>query len=208
MTHAPSPTRPAAAHAARLACALGLLALASSAAAHTTDASGGGFVAGFLHPLQGSDHLLAMLAVGIWGAVLGAPLLWALPVVFPLLMVLGSVLGIAGVPVPFVEVGIALSVLLLGAVIAAGWRAPVAVAIAIVAFFGALHGYAHGAELPEAASPAAHATGFVLSTGLLHLGGIALGELRRLPRGMLLVRLGGAAIAATGLWMLVERLAG
>ena len=179
-----------------------LLLAAGAAQAHTEAAAANGFAAGFLHPLLGFDHLLAMVAVGIWGAALGVPLVWALPVVFPLLMVAGGVLGIAGVPVPFVEAGIALSVVLLGLAILASWRAPMAIALALVALFGVLHGHAHGTELPTAASPAAYATGFVLSTGLLHLGGVALGLLNGLPRGTTALRTIGGAMAAAGVWFL------
>lgn len=183
--------------------AAGLLLAATAARAHTDTDAAGGFIAGFLHPLGGLDHLLAMVAVGIWGSALGMPLLWALPVVFPLLMVLGGIAGIAGLPLPFVETGIASSVIVLGLAILAAWRAPVAVAVGIVAVFGIFHGYAHGTELPQAASPVAYSAGFVISTGLLHLSGIALGALDRLPRGARLVRASGAAIAAAGVWILV-----
>jgi urease accessory protein len=185
-----------------LAVLLVLLA-AGAAQAHTETAAANGFVAGLLHPLLGPDHLLAMVAVGIWGAALGAPLIWALPVVFPLLMVVGGVLGIAGVPMPMVETGIAVSVILLGLAILAAWRAPMAVALGLVALFGVLHGHAHGTELPTAASPAAYATGFVLCTGLLHLGGIALGLLHNMPRGAAVLRGIGGAMAAAGVWFLV-----
>ena len=180
-----------------------MLGLSAAAHAHSDQVTTGGFLAGYLHPLTGLDHMLAMIAVGIWGAALGAPLIWALPIVFPLLMVIGGVLGIAGVPLPYVETGVALSVLVLGLAIAAAWRAPVAVALGLVAAFGVLHGHAHGTELPGSAAPAAYATGFVVSTGLLHLAGIALGALSSLPRGPLLVRAAGGLIAAAGAWILV-----
>lgn len=183
---------------------LAALALCSAAAsAHSDQVTTGGFLAGYLHPLTGLDHLLAMVAVGIWGAALGAPLIWALPVVFPLLMVVGGALGIAGVPLPYAETGIALSVVVLGLAIALAWRAPVAVALVIVAAFGVLHGHAHGMELPGSATPQAYSAGFVVSTGLLHLAGIALGALHALPRGKLVVRAAGAAIALLGLWILL-----
>lgn len=159
-------------------------------------------MAGLLHPVSGVGHLLAMVAVGIWGAVLGAPLVWLLPVAFPLLMVVGGVLGIAGVAVPYVEQGIALSVTVLGVAIALAWRAPRWVALAIVAVFALFHGYAHGIELPRAAAPAAFATGFVITTGFLHLAGVGLGWCGRLPRGDRLLRGGGVAIAAVGVWLL------
>ncbi len=179
-----------------------LLCCSALAQAHTGTGVIGGFSAGFMHPLSGVDHLLAMIAVGIWGATLGRPLLIALPVAFPMMMVVGGILGMTGVPLPYVESGIAASVIVLGLAITAAWRAPVGVAIAIVAVFGVFHGYAHGQELPESAHPAAYAAGFVLSTGLLHLVGIALGFLKVLPRGAQVLRGCGAMIAATGVWIL------
>ena len=179
-----------------------LLSCAASASAHTGEGTIGGLISGFLHPITGFDHLLAMVAVGIWGATLGRPLVWALPVAFPLLMVVGGILGITGVPLPYVESGIAVSVVVLGLAIAVAWRAPVAVAVAIVAAFGVFHGYAHGAELPEAASPAGYVAGFVLSTGLLHLTGIALGMVKALPKGGQILRASGGLIAAAGVWIL------
>ena len=180
-----------------------LLCCAASAHAHTYQGAAGGFISGFMHPLSGVDHLLAMVAVGIWGATLGKPLVWALPVAFPMLMVVGGILGIAQVPLPYIETGIAVSVVVLGLAIAAAWRAPVAVAVAIVAAFGVFHGYAHGAELPATVAPAAYTAGFVICTGLLHLGGIALGLIKALPRGSEILRAGGALIAMTGIWILV-----
>lgn len=185
--------------------ALLTLALAAPVQAHTESGLGGGFVSGFQHPFQGGDHLLAMVAVGIWGAVLGAPLMWLLPVAFPLMMVAGAVGALAGVSIPGVEAGIAASVMVLGAVIAAFWRAPLALALAIVGSFGFLHGYAHGAELPAAAVPAAYASGFVLASGLLHATGIGLGTARALPRGPLVLRSMGAAMTLAGTWMVLGR---
>jgi len=185
----------------RRAIGLFLLCLAAGAQAHTEGLVAGGFFSGFMHPLSGLDHLLAMIAVGIWGASLGLPLIWALPVVFPLRMVIGGVLGIAQVPLPFVESGIAVSVVVLGLAILAAWRAPIAVAVAIVGAFGVFHGYAHGAELPASAAPAAYSAGFVLSTGLLHLTGIAIGTLDRLPHGRQVLRASGGVIAIVGVWI-------
>ncbi len=186
------------------ALAFALLACCAAAAhAHTDDATSGGFLSGYIHPLTGLDHLLAMVAVGIWGASLGRPLVWALPITFPLLMVVGGVLGIAGIPVPHVELGIALSVIVLGLAILAAWRAAVPVAVVIIAVFGVLHGYAHGVELPSAAAPAAYAAGFVVSTGLLHLAGIAIGTAQRLHRGPAMLRGAGALIALTGVWIVL-----
>jgi urease accessory protein len=182
-----------------LAAAMGCLA--TVAQAHSGEGGANGFMAGVLHPLTGFDHLLAMVAVGMWGATLGAPLVWALPVAFPMLMVVGGVLGIAGIPVPLVEPGIAASVTILGLAIALAWRAPISIALAIVAVFGVFHGYAHGAELPNAVSPAAFVAGFVLCTGSLHLAGIAIGTLKNIPRGAQALRVGGGLIAAAGVWI-------
>lgn len=179
-------------------CALGVPA----ALAHTGTDTGSGFSAGFGHPLGGLDHTLAMIAVGIWGAILGRPLLWVLPVAFPAMMVVGGIAGIANIGLPFVETGIALSVIALGLAIAAGWAAPREAALALVAVFAVFHGYAHGQELPHAASPAAYAAGFVLATGLLHLTGIAIGAVLALPWGRTAVRAAGAVIAVLGLWIL------
>ena len=185
----------------RAAVALLMLSVCVSVHAHTGESTANGFLAGVLHPLTGFDHLLAMVAVGIWGATLGLPLVWALPVAFPMLMVIGGVLGITGVPLPFIESGIAVSVVVLGLSIAVAWRAPVPVALAIVAAFGVFHGYAHGAELPKSASPAAYVAGFVLCTGALHLTGIAIGTLKRLPHGALALRASGGLIAMAGVWI-------
>lgn len=179
--------------------ALSSLLVATSALAHTgqQDAASG-FAAGFLHPITGFDHLLAMLAVGMWGAQLGMPALWVLPVAFPLVMAVGGALGILGAPLPAVEPAIVLSVLLLGVVIAIGRKPPIVFAAALVAFFAVFHGYAHGRELPEAASAMAFSAGFVLATGCIHLTGIGIGFVTKLPNGSLLLRAGGAAIAMAG----------
>lgn len=179
-----------------------LMSLALSANAHSGEEGANGFLAGVLHPLTGIDHLLAMVAVGIWGATLGRPLIWVLPVAFPMLMVLGGILGITGVPIPYIETGIALSVIVLGLAIAMAWNAPIPVAVAIVAAFGVFHGHAHGAELPKSASPAAYVAGFVLCTGALHLAGVGFGEIKRLTKGATVLRAAGGLIALAGLWIL------
>jgi urease accessory protein len=188
---------------ARIATAIGLALVVQAAHAHSEATASGGFLRGFLHPLTGGDHLLAMVAVGIWGAVLGAPLLWLLPVAFPMLMVLGAVSAMAGLALPAIEPGIALSVLVLGSAIAAFWRAPIPAALAVVAFFGILHGFAHGRELPQSALPAAYAAGFVLASGLLHGTGIAIGSICLLPRGHVVLRALGASFAVMGAWLLL-----
>lgn len=171
---------------------------ASVAQAHTGEGVQGGLVSGFTHPLFGWDHVVAMVAVGLWGVFLGRPALWILPVVFPLVMAFGGAMGVAGMPLPAVEAGIALSGVILGLLVAFGARAPLWAAIAIVGGFAIFHGHAHGTELPDAASPYAYAVGFVVATGLLHLAGIAFGALGNRPWGSYAVRAAGLAIAAVG----------
>ena len=134
----------------RLFAILLCLAAASPALAHTGSVSGG-FAGGLSHPLFGLDHVVAMVAVGLWGAFLGAPAIFILPVVFPLVMALGGVLGILGVPLPGVEIGIAVSAAILGMMVALAARPPLWVAAAIVGAFAIFHGHAHGAELPPGA---------------------------------------------------------
>jgi urease accessory protein len=181
---------------------LALLA-AQAAFAHTQTGVAGGFQSGFLHPILGADHMLAMIAVGLWGAQLGAPLLWLLPIAFPAMMAMGALLGIVGMPLPLVEVGIALSALGLGLAVLLRWRAPVPLAIAAVAFFALFHGHAHGVELPEAANALAYGIGFVLCTGLLHLAGIGIGLLEFHSIGKRIVQTGGAGIAGAGVLFLL-----
>jgi urease accessory protein len=181
------------------------IASTSSALAHSGEGVVGGFFGGVAHPLFGPDHIIAMVAVGLWGAFLGAPAIWILPVVFPLVMAFGGVLGILGVPISGVEVGIATSAIVLGLMVALAVRPPLIVAAIIVGGFAIFHGYAHGAELPPDAI--AYSLGFVIATGLLHLCGIAFGLLVRWPPGRLAVRLAGSAIALAGLVFLGRTLA-
>ena len=199
----PSPARRAARLLPAALALAALSALSGTAAAHTDELAAGGFVSGVLHPLLGLDHLVAMVAVGLWGAFLGRPAIWLLPVVFPSVMALGGALGIAGVPMPAVEIGIAASGLLLGLAVALAWRAPLALAAVLVGAFAIFHGHAHGTELPAAANPLAYAAGFVLATGALHLAGIGFGELTRFRRGAWLVRGAGAVVALVGATFLV-----
>jgi len=177
-----------------------LLVLAGPALAHTDHgaAAGGGFVAGLTHPLFGWDHLIAMVAVGMWGAFLGRPAIWLLPIVFPMVMALAAAAGILGVPLPFVEIGIAASAVVLGLLILFGVRAELWVAALVVGAFAVFHGHAHGTELPQAANPFAYALGFVISTGLLHAAGIVLGLLVALRRGELAIRGAGGLISLAG----------
>lgn len=187
----------------RATLVLAAILSASTAQAHTGEGVAGGLASGFLHPLFGWDHVVAMVAVGLWGAVLGAPALWLLPVVFPVVMALGAALGVAGVPLPAVEVGIALSGVVLGLLVAFAVRAPLWVAALIVGAFAVFHGHAHGTELPVAADPIAYAVGFVIATGLLHLAGIAIGLLWTRPQGALAVRGAGLIVAVVGAMFLV-----
>jgi urease accessory protein len=175
-----------------------LLLLPAAAHAHTEGGAAGGFTSGFAHPLTGLDHIVAMVAVGLWGACLGAPAMWLLPVVFPVVMALGGALGVLGVALPAVEKAIALSGVLLGLAVAFAAKPPLWLSAVVVGFFAIFHGHAHGTELPESANAATYAIGFVTATGLLHLGGITLGLLVRWPWGRIVVRAGGAAIALIG----------
>jgi len=151
--------------------------------AHADAHSGGGFVAGFLHPISGLDHVVAMVAVGLWGAVLGPPALWVLPVAFPIVMAFGGLLGLLGVPIPGVEIGIAVSGLVMGLMVLCELRPPLWLAALIVSAFAVFHGHAHGAELPAGSNALLYSLAFVIATGLLHLLGILLGETRRWPGG-------------------------
>lgn len=189
----------------RTAIVLMACLLASQALAHSGDVAGG-FVGGLAHPLSGPDHVAAMVAVGLWGAFLGSPAIVILPVVFPLVMAAGGVLGILGVPLPGVEIGVAVSAVLLGMVVALAAKPPLWVAAVMVGIFAVFHGHAHGAELPPGADALAYSAGFVIATGCLHVAGIAFGLLARWPAGRIAVRAAGGAIALTGL-MFLGRLA-
>jgi urease accessory protein len=183
--------------------ALFLLFPLTSALAHTSTGVAVGLESGFIHPITGLDHLVAMVAVGLWGAQLGNPAIWVLPITFPLVMALGGLLGLSGVPLPLTEPVVALSGIALGLLIALHARAPLWVAALIVGVFAIFHGYAHGRELPDAASPTAYAVGFVTATGLLHLAGIVIGILVLWPIGARAVRACGAAIGCVGGYFLL-----
>lgn len=175
-----------------------LLVSTTPAFAHIGDL-GGGFVSGFAHPLFGLDHLAAMVAVGLWGAFLGRPAIFVLPIVFPLVMAAGGILGIAGVPLVGTELFIAISAILLGLAVALVARPPTWVAASMVGVFAVFHGHAHGAELPAGADMAGYFAGFVIGTGLLHLVGIGIGLFAGHPGGRMAVRTAGALIAAAGI---------
>jgi urease accessory protein len=189
-----------------LSGAIGFVLLAGGAVpalAHVGTGGVGGLTAGFLHPLTGPDHIVAMVAVGLWGAFLGAPAIWALPVLFPMVMAFGGAWGMLGLPLPFVETGVAASGLVLGLMVLLGVEAPLWIAAVLVGAFAIFHGYAHGVELPDAAEPLAYSLGFVVATGLLHLCGIGFGSLTQWPVGRVAVRTGGGLIAITGFAYLI-----
>jgi len=181
-----------------LAATIGVVLLAAPALAHTGTGDLGGFASGFLHPLLGPDHVIAMVAVGLWGVFLGAPAVWVLPIVFPLVMLLGGALGMAAIPLPAVETGIALSAVVLGLCVALALTPQLWLAAAAVGVFAVFHGHAHGAEMPAASDAVAYALGFVVATSLLHLCGILLGSLARSQAGRLAVRSAGGLIAVAG----------
>lgn len=183
-----------------------LLLFSTGAFAHESTGLAGGFASGFMHPLLGWDHVAAMVAVGLWGAVLGKPAIWLLPVVFPLVMAFGGALGVIGVVLPGVEIGIALSALVLGCMVLFAARPPIWFAALVVAIFAIFHGHAHGTELPHATSPLAYSLGFVIATGMLHLGGILISLLSHWPAGRAVVRAGGAVIALAGAVFLLRAL--
>lgn len=174
-------------------------AWAGPAAAHVGHGTvgSGNFIDGFLHPVTGLDHLVAMVAVGLWGAQLRSPAIWLLPITFPMVMAVGGFLGLIGVPIPGVDIGVALSGLVLGLCVAFVVRPAMWIPAVIVGVFGLLHGHAHGTAMPMSGSPIAFGTGFVVATGVLHLAGILIGLLERWPWGAWIVRASGAAIALT-----------
>lgn len=192
----------------RAPLALSLLLAAGAASGHVEGGhvGDGGLLTGLYHPISGLDHMVAMIAVGLWGAQLGAPAIWLLPVAFPLVMALGGLAGAMGLPLPGVETGIAASGLVLGLAVALALRPPLWVALLLVAAFAILHGHAHGTELPAYGVPILYAAGFVIATGLLHLSGILIGLTHRWPWGSGLVRTGGAVVLAVGAYYLLRAL--
>jgi len=179
-----------------------LLSWSLAAWAHVESAQAGGFLSGLSHPVSGLDHVVAMIAVGLWGAQLGMPALWILPVAFPMLMAFGGVLGLIGIPLPGVEVGIALSAVVLGALVLGRVRPPLAVAVAVVACFAVFHGHAHGTELKAGQDAMLYSLGFVIATGLLHGVGITIGSIQHWKLGRQLLRGAGALVMAAGLYFL------
>ena len=184
-----------------------LFLFAPAAFAHPQKGEAVGFLTGFRHPISGLDHVLAMVAVGLWGAQLGSPAVWLLPVAFPLVMAVGGMLGLMGVPIPGIEYGIALSAILLGAAVMFQYRPKLGIAAALVGFFAIFHGHAHGTELPPGQSAMLYSIGFVIATGCLHALGIAIGTIHRWPWGQKCLRIAGALVSMGGLFFMWKAVA-
>ena len=190
-----------------LLAALMLLTSVAPAAAHVQQGQAQGLITGLGHPVSGLDHVLAMIAVGIWGAQLGTPALWLLPVTFPMVMAIGGFLGLVGIGIPGVEIGIALSALLLGLLVAREAKPSLVVAAALVGAFAIFHGHAHGTELPAGQNGLTYSIGFVMATGCLHGVGILIGVVHQWPLGRVALRVAGAAVALAGMTFLWRTLA-
>lgn len=180
-----------------LLSALILGASATPAFAHLNPGEHGSFAAGFSHPLSGADHILAMVAVGLWAGMIGGAALWKVPAAFVGAMILGFGLAVLGAPLPYVEPAILASVVVLGLVVALAVKAPVWAAAAFVAIFAVTHGHAHGGEMGEAGA-LAYGGGFVAATAILHAIGVGAATLIRNPLAM---RVLGGATAAAGLFL-------
>jgi urease accessory protein len=179
-----------------------LLSLPFAVSAHTGAHDTYGLFSGFAHPFSGLDHLLAMLAVGIWTIQMRHKSMWLLPAAFVSVMLLGAVLGLSGLGLPYVETGIALSVLVFGLLIASAIRLPTAFGVCLVAVFALFHGYAHGTEMPAGVASGFMA-GFALATALLHISGMASAILLRKFNADLAVRVAGGAMALSGMYMVL-----
>ena len=185
-----------------------LLALAGftgAAEAHTGVGHTIGFMHGFLHPLSGLDHMLAMVAVGLFAARLGGKAFWAVPLAFVAMMVVGGAMGMNGFALPYVEFGIAASVIVLGAAVALDFSLPISAAMGLVGFFALFHGHAHGSEMPLAVSGFTYGLGFVIATALLHCAGLGVGlaiSQATVSRNSGLLKLTGAAMAVAGVGMM------
>jgi len=172
------------------------------AMAHVEPGQTGGFLDGVYHPISGLDHVLAMVAVGLWGAQLGRPAVWLLPIAFPMMMAFGGMLGLIGVPVPGVEIGIAVSGVVLGGMVLGEIKTPITASIILVAIFAIFHGHAHGTELSEGQNAMLYSLGFVISTGTLHAVGIGIGTAHNWKTGRGLLRVAGAIVMMGGLFFL------
>ena len=179
-----------------------------AAFAHKRGGEAIGLASGFEHPLSGLDHILAMVAVGMWGAQLGPPAIWVLPIVFPMVMAFGGMMGLMGIKLPGIELCIALSALALGFAVFREARPKLWIAAIIVGFFAIAHGHAHGTELPLGASGVLYSIGFVIATGLLHATGIGIGLVHRWPAGRVALRMAGAVVAMGGVFFLWKAISG
>jgi urease accessory protein len=175
--------------------------------AHIRKGEASGFLSGVRHPISGLDHVLAMIAVGLWGAQLGAPAIWVLPVAFPMVMALGGMMGLLGIPLPGTEYGIAASMILLGGVVLFELKPPLWAAAVLVSFFAIFHGHAHGTELPPGQDGLLYSLGFVCATGCLHGIGVSIGLVHRWTWGQMFLRLSGGFISAMGMYFLWKALA-
>lgn len=184
-----------------LALPITMLAYTPTAGAHSMGAEGAGFITGLAHPFMGLDHLLAMIAVGIWAAQAGGSAVWRLPLSFITMMAAAALIGASGFNLPALEPLIAGSVVLLGLMVVFAIRLPVNLSMLLVGLFAVFHGYAHGLEMPQASSVILYGSGFVLATALLHLIGIGLGRVAF--RQHLLSRLSGSIITLAGLYLAV-----
>jgi len=173
---------------------------------HSSGDIGGGFVGGFIHPISGFDHVVAMVAVGLWGSQLKDPAIWVLPITFPIVMAFGGIIGGVGIDIPFIEIGIALSAIILGVVVAFEITPKLWIAGVIVGVFAIFHGHAHGTELPKSANIIAYSSGFVIATGFLHLIGILFGLLDRYKNGKIAIRVGGVSIMLVGIYFLYSNI--
>ena len=187
-----------------------VLACPTTSLAHMQGGEAAGLLAGLAHPISGLDHVLAMIAVGLWGAQLGAPAVWLLPVTFPIVMAFGGMLGLMGVALPGIEIGIAASAIALGVAVCREARPQPWVAALLVGTFAIFHGNAHGTELPAGGNALLYSVGFVIATGMLHAVGIGFGLLQRWPLGRTALRAAGASVAVAGvvfLWRALQGLA-
>jgi urease accessory protein len=184
-----------------------ILLCPGTALAHTQGGEATGLLSGLQHPVSGLDHILAMVAVGLWGAQLGRPAVWLLPVTFPMVMAFGGMLGLMGFALPGIEIGIAASAIMMGVVVAFEARPPLWLAAALVGFFAIFHGHAHGTELPPGTDALLYSIGFVIATGCLHATGIGVGLVHRWPVGQAALRVAGVVVALAGLGFLWQAVA-
>lgn len=164
-----------------------------------------GFISGLRHPVFGPDHLIAMITVGLLSSQIGGRAIWSVPLTFVIVMVVGGIIGMSGVGLPFVEYGIALSVIALGTALASEKKMPVIIAMVFVGMFAIFHGHAHGTEMPNIAEPAMYALGFTSATAGLHILGAVTGYFAvRRSYGAGLLRFTGMLIAASGAYFVIQ----